>query len=92
MFFCLLFAEDLHKIRTTLTKIADTLENKTIARSVNDLGLKKPFIKTKQQKKFSRKQWLSVVPQVIWMMQGNHFRDFYVILKCNFVDANERRC
>ena len=77
LFYCLLLAENLHKIRTTLTKIADTLENKTIARSVEDVGLKKPYIKTKQQKKFSRKQWLSVVPQVIWMMQGNHFLEFF---------------
>ena len=75
-FFVLLIVENLHKIRTTLTKIADTLENKTIAQSVKYLGLKKPLIKTKQQKKFSRKQWLSVVPQVIWMMQGNRVVEY----------------
>ncbi|XP_065051911.1 N-acetylneuraminate 9-O-acetyltransferase-like [Rhopilema esculentum] len=63
------YQENLEKIRQTLSEIGTTIDRQTSSDELSKADTLSQRVKTKRQKHLVKKQWLKVVPQVIWMVQ-----------------------
>jgi len=63
------YQENLKQLRKTLSTISSIITNRTLIDESLHMSRIFQRIKTRQQKHYVQKQWLKVVPQVIWMLQ-----------------------